>query len=199
MANLDYKEKLIGTENGNGVHKIIVSHLTIRQSIFFLHLRLVVIEIIAAFGLILLLTLILSPDIKQRIGDDVIVFNIPFFLALVFIKICAVIFVIVAWLNECYEITTKDIVYRKGLFFRKEERHILEHIGSVTLEQGIFGRIFNFGTLKLFNWTKEKYIYLYLIHNPMKYMQILEKLLPDADKGKKIIREHILEPEDESN
>lgn len=195
MSNLEYKEKLLGTKEEDGKHRIIVTHLTIRQSIFFLHLRLVAIELLAAFGLIVLLILIFSPEIKQQIGNDIIVFNIPFFLVLVAIKISAIIFVIVAWLNEYYEITAKDIVHQKGLIFKKEERHLLEHIGSITLEQGIFGKIFNFGTLKLYNWTKEKNVYLYLIHNPMKYVRILEELLPDADKSKKIIREHILEPE----
>jgi hypothetical protein len=113
------------------------------------------------------------------------------------IKLGFTIFIIVSWLNEYYEISPSEIVFRKGLIFRKEERHLLKHIGEVTIEQGAFGRIFNFGTLRLFNWTTEKSVYLYLIHNPLKYQHILESITPEADKGKKVFREHLLELEEE--
>lgn len=197
MPDLDYKEKLMGVKKEeNGEHNIYVTHITIRQSIFFLHLRLVLIEILAAFGLIVFLTLALSTEVKQRIGSDIIVFNIPIFLVLVAIKLATIIYVIIDWLNEYYEITPKEMIFKKGLLFKTEQRTLMGHIGSVNLDQGILGRIFNFGTLKLFNWTNEKYVYLYLIHNPTKYMNILEKLLPEADREKKVFREHILEPDD---
>ncbi len=198
MANLDYKEKLMGVIHGENGKNIVITHVTIRQSISFLLLRLLSIEIVAAVATIVFHTLILRSDIRQLVGDDILIFNIPLFIILVVLKTITTIFVIIQWLNEYYEITTKDIVYRKGLILKKEERYLLQHIGSITLEQGLFGRIFNFGTLKLFNWTKEKYIYLYLIHNPMKYLHIMEELLPEADKSKIALREHILEPEEDN-
>ncbi len=198
MANLEYHDKMIGITGDNKEKKITITHITIRQSITFLVLRILAIELLASIAIIMFHTVLLRPEIRSIIGENFIVFNAPLFVILVMIKTMLLIFVIIQWLNEYYEITTKDIVYRKGLIFRKEERHLAEHIGSVKLEQGIFGRIFNFGTLKLFNWTKEKYVYLYLIHNPTKYMHILEELLPEADREKKVIRQHILEPEDDS-
>jgi membrane protein YdbS with pleckstrin-like domain len=198
MANIDYKEKLLGVLQNETGKNIVITHVTIRQSISFLVLRLLSIEIMAAIAIIVFHTLILRSDIRQLVGDDILIFNIPLFILLVVIKTVITIFVIIQWLNEYYEITTKDIVHRRGLILKKEERHLLQHIGSVSIEQGVFGRIFNFGTLKLFNWTKEKYVYLYLIHNPMKYLHIMEELLPDADKSKRTVREHILEPEEDS-
>lgn len=198
MANIDYKEKLLGVLQNETGKNIVITHVTIRQSISFLVLRLLSIEIMAAIAIIVFHTLILRSDIRQLVGDDILIFNIPLFILLVVIKTVITIFVIIQWLNEYYEITTKDIVHRRGLILKKEERHLLQHIGSVSIEQGVFGRIFNFGTLKLFNWTKEKYVYLYLIHNPMKCLHIMEELLPDADKSKRTVREHILEPEEDS-
>ena len=198
MANIDYKEKLLGVLQNETGKNIVITHVTIRQSISFLVLRLLSIEIMAAIAIIVFHTLILRSDIRQLVGDDILIFNIPLFILLVVIKTVITIFVIIQWLNEYYEITTKDIVHRRGLILKKGERHLLQHIGSVSIEQGVFGRIFNFGTLKLFNWTKEKYVYLYLIHNPMKYLHIMEELLTDADKSKRTVREHILEPEEDS-
>lgn len=197
MANIDFKEKLMGTFKEDGETKIIVSHITIRQSIFFLHLRLVALEIIASLGLIVFLMISFSHEIPTEIGKRIIELNIPFFVLLAVVKLGFTIFIIVSWLDEYYEITPKEVLHRKGLLFKKEERHLLQHIGEISTEQGAFGRIFNFGTLKLFNWTTEKTVYLYLIHNPLKYQHILETLAPDADKRKRVLREHVLELEEE--
>lgn len=189
----------MGVTDDNGKKQIIVSHITIRQSIFFLHLRLVALEIIAGLGLIILLMMSFSHELPTEIGQRIIELNIPVFIFLVFIKLGFMIFIIVSWLNEYYEITPKEVIFKKGMLFKKEQKHLLKHIGKIEIEQGIFGRIFNFGTVKLFNWTTEKYIYLYLIHNPIKYQHILESITPEADFGRDVTREHILEFEEEES
>lgn len=196
MPNLDYKEKLMKLEKSEKGHMIVVSHITIRQSISFLVLRLIAIETIAAFAIIAFHTAVMSSFVKERIFEGVSFFNIPFFMILVVLKTFFMIFIMVQWLNQYYEISTKEVIYRKGLIFKKEERYEFEHIGSIELEQGIFGKLLNFGTIKLFDWATEKDVLLYLIHNPMKYEKILEDLIPEADRGKKVVREHIIEPDE---
>ncbi len=191
MATIDYKMKQVKSNSDKGSSSIQVSHVTIRQSIFFLHLRLVLLEGLAAIGLILFLSLVFSPEVKETIGDGVIVFNVPFFLLIVLAKILVTIYVIVSWLNRYYEINPTEITDKKGLIFVNEKRFLLEHIGAIDVEQGIFGRIFNFGTLKLFNWATEKEEFLYQIHNPLKYYAVLKNLLPEADKGKSLLRENL--------
>ncbi len=195
MPNLDYKEKLLGVIRTDGKPNIVVSHVTIRQSIFFLHLRLVALEILAAASIIAFHTLLVATPLKEQFGQNIIVFNVPLFVVLVFIKFSFTILVILQWLNEYYEIRPEEVVFRKGFIFKREKRYLLTHIGEVTLEQGIFGRIFNFGTVKLFNWTTEREEYLYLIHNPEKYQKILEDLTPEADEGKEILRKKIFDKE----
>lgn len=197
MANLEYKEKMLGVIGNKEEKKIIITHITIRQSITFLVLRILTIELLASIAIIVFHTILLRTEIRNIIGENLIVFNIPLFVFLVVIKTALLIFVIIQWLNEYYEITTNEIIYRKGLIFKREERHLFEHIGSVKLEQGLFGRIFNFGTIRLFNWTRERFVYMYLIHSPQKYMHILDRLLPSADKEKKVFREHLINPEDD--
>lgn len=106
------------------------------------------------------------------------------------------IYVIVTWLEEYYELTPTEVIHKKGFLFRQEERYTLDHIGSITIEQGLFGRIFNFGSLKLFDWALEENIYIYLIHSPRKYHNILETLIPEADREEKVFREKIIDEED---
>jgi hypothetical protein len=104
-------------------------------------------------------------------------------------------YIIFEWLEEYYEIYPREVIHKKGIIFKNEQRYILKHIGSVTLLQGIWGRIFNFGTIKLYDWLLGKDTYLYLIHNPIKYHAVLKELLTETDKEKEVFREHVIESE----
>ncbi|MBI2049459.1 PH domain-containing protein [Candidatus Roizmanbacteria bacterium] len=193
MSNIALKSKMLGVEKNGRERSIIVSHVTIRQSISFLLLRLITVEVITAIGVILFLIFLISTDIRERVGNSIIVFNIPIFVFLVLAKIVLMVVVTLQWLNEYYEITAKEIIHRSGLIFKKEERYKLDHLGSLNMEQGVFGKILNYGTLSLFNWVLEKNVFLYLIHNPLKYYNILQNILPDTDRETDIFPKHITE------
>lgn len=189
------KEKVLTIDRGSTPHKIVVTHITIRQSISFLLLKLILIEIIAVVGVIFLYVMVVSTSAV----DNFLTLSVPssvvisIFLLITIIKMFVVVFVIIQWLNEYYEITPKEVIHKSGLIYRKEERHTLDHLGSLEVQQGIFGRLFNYGTIRLFNWALEKNVELYLIHNPMKYHTILSTLLPQADTSKNIVRERVIE------
>lgn len=192
------KEKILGIIDSNKVRKIAVTHVTIRQSISILLLRLVVLEALAASGVIIFHSLIISTNVSDLVSNAspyLTIFNIPIFLLLIILKTLLMIYIILQWLYEYYEITPREVIHRKGLFFKKEEFNVFKHLSSLEIDQGILGKLFNCGTIKLFNWTTEKNIYLYLIHNPMKYHFILQTLLPEADQSKQLIRENLIEPE----
>lgn len=192
-------EKMLGVINESQITKIVVTHVTIRQSISILLLRLVLVEILSAVSVIIFHTLTISTnitDIAGNINDNFSLFNIPIFLLLVFIKTCLMAFIIIQWVSEYYEITPKEIIYKRGFIFKKEQRHKIDHLSSLEIDQGILGKIFNYGTIKLFNWSTEKNLSFYLIHNPMKYHHILQTLLPSADKEEKIFRTHLIESEE---
>ncbi len=196
---MNVQEKILGVINDDQERKIVVTHVTIRQSIIILLVRLVVLEMLAAVGVVIFHALIISTnitDIVNYVNSEIILFNTSLFLFLIFLKTCVMIFIIIQWLNQYYEITPKEIIFKRGFIFKKEERNTLDHLGSIEVDQGLLGRIFNFGTIKLFNWATEKNFPLYLIHNPMKYHFILQTLLPEADKKKKVFREHLIEPEE---
>ncbi|MEX2028436.1 MAG: PH domain-containing protein [Candidatus Curtissbacteria bacterium] len=196
MPNVQDKKLLGITKNGEE-RKILVTHVTIRESITFLFLRLVILEVITAVCIILFHLFIVSPGVIDTVAAGLLVFNTPLFIFLVFIKTVLLIFIIVQWLNEYYEITPLELIHKKGLIFRREEKYNLSHLGSLKLDQNVIGRIFNYGSLRLYNWALEKDIALYLIHNPRKYNRILRSLIPDLDQEKKVFREHLIEKETE--
>jgi membrane protein YdbS with pleckstrin-like domain len=192
MTNADYKEKKMKLLRNKDESTIVVDHLTIRQSIFFLVLRLFAIEALAACFVVAFHFLLGEASSRMEV-DTSVIFNLPVYLGLVVVKMFLTIFIVVQWVNEYYEIYPTEVIYKKGFIVKQEERYLVEHIGSMKIDQGFFGRVFNFGTIKLFNWTTEKDVLLYLIHNPLKYEHILEDLMPEADKGKEMFREHVIE------
>lgn len=179
--------------------QIIVSHVTIRQSISILLLKLVILELIFAIIFILFHPVLFSSQIT-----DVVLYlesyNILLLLVVILFKMVLNIYIVLSWLNEYYEITPTLVRHKRGIFFVKKEQLSLADIQSVTLQQGFIGKLLNFGTLSIYDWKWGKHEYLYAIHNPTKYVEIFEKLLPGIDEERDIfIREHIFRNRRESN
>lgn len=194
-------ETEIWTTNHDRERKIIVTHVNVRTSIVFLLAKLIVLDIIATvIALVFPFPLIvpLSMEIKTLIISS----NILYFGLLLLGKIILTLFIVFSWLNEYYEITPTKIVYKRGILWRKEDVYDLNprdpavRISSIGIQQGILGRIFNYGTLFFYDRGTYRYEYLHYIHNPLRYFEILHYLLPNAAIEKEIIREHIKDKEE---
>lgn len=175
--------------------KIFVTHVTIRQSISILLSRLIILEIIFAAIFVLFHPVIFSSNLSS-LFPYLDLYSMRIFFLAVAIKLILTIYIVLSWLNEYYEISPALIKHRKGIIFVKKEQLALEDIQTISLEQGIIGKILNFGTLSIYDWKWKKYEYLYAIHNPLKYIEIIENLLPNIDEEKNvIIREHLIKKE----
>jgi membrane protein YdbS with pleckstrin-like domain len=174
-----------------------VTHVNIRLSISFLLLKLLLIEVIAAVGVVLFLSVALTDFITQ-LGFQLPIFSIPIYIVLVALKTAMTIFVLLQWLNDYYEITPELITHRKGILFRHEEKYPLVHMRIVEYNQGFFGKLLNFGTISLLDPIRIERIDLYQIHNPVRYAAILEEQLPDEVEKIDIFRRHLSEPEDKT-
>jgi len=173
-------------QNSDKSEKIYVTHINIRQSIFFLLLKLIFLDVTAAFIAILYFSSVTNKFVPEVINSAILSYNLPFFLILVFLKIALTIYIVMRWITEYYEIWPHVLMYWSGIVWRNQEKHPFSQMRSVKVEQGFFGRIFGFGTIHLYNWYLEKYTSLYLIHNPIKYFHILEGLLPKSEKDREI-------------
>lgn len=170
--------------------KIYVSHINVRQSISLLLFKLIFLELIAGT-----IFITLQPVFAAELSIRFPYFNIAaigFYLAAVCIKMIVTAYIVLLWLNEYYEISPKVVLHKSGIFFVKKEQMSLDDIQSVSLRQGVLGRLLNFGTLSLYDWKWGKREYLYAIHNPMRYLKILESLLPAIDEEQTLVREDIL-------
>lgn len=173
-------------QNNDKNGKIWVTHINIRLSIFFLVLKLIILDIIALFISVLYFSSVENEFMPEVIIETMLSFNLSFFLVLVFLKVILTIYVVMRWITEYYEIWPHAVIHNNGFFFKRGEKHPFAQMRSIRVEQGFFGKIFGFGTIHLYNWYLKTNTALYLIHNPIKYFHIIESLIPKSEKERNI-------------
>jgi uncharacterized membrane protein YdbT with pleckstrin-like domain len=92
-----------------------------------------------------------------------------------------VLLIVLSWVYNYYIIELKNIIIRKGIIFSKEERFNMEQLQSVSVRQGLFGKIFNYGTIELHNPEMDKKVFLRSIPDPYQEAAFIEKFYPGAD------------------
>jgi uncharacterized membrane protein YdbT with pleckstrin-like domain len=95
--------------------------------------------------------------------------------------------IILRWFFDYYRITPKEILVHSGVIFQKRKHFALEKAEAVSVEKGILGRLFNFGTIcvELFMSNSRYEVYLYNISNPENYMRMIEKSITEfGNNGK---------------
>lgn len=166
--------------------QILVSHINIRQSISFLLLKLILIDIIFGILVIVFHSVLFS---VEQIEPSVISFNPAVFIIILVLKLGITLFIVLQWLNDYYEITPTSVIHKYGLIWRHIQEHPFKHIRSIKISQGAFGKLLNYGTLEVYNWDMQEYVTLYLIHNPQRYLEVLQSLVPETDQQKDVFRE----------
>jgi len=101
-----------------------------------------------------------------------------FILGFLMIKMLLVLYSVCRWQASYYQITPEKVIYHKGVFSRHQEVFALKNIESIDLTQSCFGKLFHFGTLKLYAPTLNHRVFILNIHNPRKRMKLIEELLP---------------------
>ena len=174
-----------------------MTNLNIRVSISILVARLILIDLLAA------LIIGLFYFILFQGGEDLVNFSftnsylfLTVFIVLGIFKILTSIYVVLQWLNEYYEITHDSIVHKSGIIVRKVEQFRLDNVRSMKISSDLLGQIFNYGTITLFDIRMQKYLDMYLIHNPERYIKVFEQLKPNIEYKREDIRTHIIEKEE---
>ncbi len=160
---------------------ITLAHLNIRQSITILLARLVTIDVVVAalvIGFYWLLSLI--GDYFALDTWHTFIFLLGFILAGIF-KISITVWVVLLWLNEYYEITPEYIYHKKGLIFRTTQEYRIDQLRRIEVEDSLLGEIFNFSTVTLYDMRLNKTLQMYLIHNPRKYVKVLQDIKPTIE------------------
>lgn len=163
------------------LHTITLTHLNIRQSIAVLLAKLVLADFILAFLVFACYFLLVQGDtwMQTRFSTSFIFLGV--FAMLGMCKILLSIFIVLRWLHEYYEITPEYVIHKKGIIFRKSEQYGLDKVRMMDVQDTFIGELFNFATITLYDIRLNKYLDLYLIHNPQRYAKILKTLRPHIE------------------
>ncbi len=94
------------------------------------------------------------------------------------LELLALFYAAIRWHNHYYIVKEDRILTNRGVFLKHQWVFAIRNIESIDLEQGFFGRIFNFGTLYFHAPTLNKKISMWGISSPRRKEMVIERLLP---------------------
>lgn len=161
--------------------KITLTYVNIRQSIAILLSKLILTDLILAVIVVgFYYVLVQGEKFNLPFSTDTLAFFIMF-AVIGIIKIFTSIYVVLKWLNEYYEITPEFIVHKQGIIFKKSDHYKIELLRRVSVQDSFLGQLLNFATITLFDIRLNKYLDMYLVHNPNRYAKILKQLKPEIE------------------
>lgn len=101
------------------------------------------------------------------------------------LEVLMIVYVILRWFKNFYILTPEKILAHRGVFVHDQDFFALKNIESISLHQCLLGKIFRYGTIKMYAPTLKKQVCIRNINAPKRKMQIIEKLLtPHRKKDK---------------
>lgn len=147
--------------------------------------RLVVLDILITVSYVLFrifTTLLHLLNINALGFYGVSMMDIIYFAIITVAELTLGVWLVLSWANEEWEIKEGVIYHRRGIFHMKEDAYSLKQIGSTTLHQGLLGRLFNYGTIRIFSPLLKQDYYLMNIQNPREIVKMLEDEVAGTNK-----------------
>lgn len=156
--------------------------MIIHQNLIFLIYKLFIIELLF-MGTYLLFDL---PVLLLMDGDTATTqielqadwFGVTLLFILSLIQMVVIIIAVLQWVNSIYEIHEHEFIERRGIISIHENTHSFRNFSAISITQGIMGRIFNFGTIRMYHPLLGHSVTLKKISSPLKYERILKEKLP---------------------
>lgn len=154
--------------------------IVLRRSVFLLVTYFIGVEIFFDLLYIALRLPLMYINIPLQIQGSLTAIYLVSFLVINLIKVFFIIIGALRWVTSKYEITTDGIRFRYGILSRREKIFLCAYMQKVTFAQSFWGRVFNFGSIEVYNPAVKERILLDAIPNPSKYAEIIKKNLPSA-------------------
>ena len=161
-----------------------LTYLNIRHSISVLLAKIVLVDFLAGlFHVLLYFSLIRGEHMINYDFTNTPVSLVVYGVLIIF-QVVVTSYIVLQWLNEYYEITPDEIVHRNGIIFKKIEKYRFDNIRAMLISENFIGELLNFGTITLYDIRMQKYLDMYLIHNPKRYFKIIKALKPNIEYKK---------------
>jgi len=158
----------------------------VRRSPAGLVIKIIAIEISLEIIYLLLSTALV--EVRSQAGESYTLARAILSVMFLSLAITAVVTLVAQWANEGYYIKENELVVRRGIIHKTEISYPYANMQSVSVQQGFFGRLFNFGLVTIFIPTLGKDILFNEISAPKKFAQVLKDHIPYAESGQFLIR-----------
>lgn len=152
----------------------------IRGSVSVLIIKLFVVMFLVDTAYSLISIFVFDLELLQRIHYQLaMILFVAHFIKNAF-SIYLVISIVLSWIGRVYYLTDKNLIKREGVFNIKEKIYDLKIVRSVSVDQGIFGKLLNYGDISITTSASGGYndeIYLLGISQPEKYREIFKHCL----------------------
>lgn len=168
--------------------------MVFRQSHVFIIFRLIMLEILLVILYLVVRipkTFFLRDFLNASQYETLNITGVLYFIALSLSEMFIVFYIVMEWANETYEIREDSIIHRKGVFKLNEEIYSLRNLGSATIQQGLMGKLFNYGTITINSPILKKEFYLYNVQDPKKVVGLFEDNIEnEAGKSTLIVKKN---------
>ncbi|MBI2028577.1 MAG: response regulator [Candidatus Levybacteria bacterium] len=155
-----------------------LNKITLRESTALIAIRIIVSEIIFVVSFALIVGLISLLGSYIGITGAFSLYLVALVMLLVF-NIVIIFFIVARWHFEYTEVSKEGVVRHSGIIFsKKKEKYECNFVEAISFEQSFFGKLFNYGTIELYDPALKEKIYLLNVSNPKKYTELVEKILP---------------------
>lgn len=92
-------------------------------------------------------------------------------------EIYVVISMVLSWAHNTYSITARQIIHKQGVLNIKENVYDIKTVRAITVKQGLFGKILNYGDIAIKTSASGGYqddIFLTGIPRPHEYKELLK-------------------------
>lgn len=159
--------------------------LVLRESLILVVLKLLTLQLIVGL-LFLLIAAVVYMTEKLVVIPNPFIFYIISLLLLLLINILTAVGIIASWKNRYYTITPDGVTKHKGIVTIKQEKYDCHYVESITIQQGLLGQMFDFGTISLYDPVQKHRLHLVNVPDPAQAVKTLETMLATQKKKRPI-------------
>lgn len=163
------------------------NNLIIRKSEIVLLMRIIIFELLAGLLYILLRIVLRLLDIQFDTELSLDPLSLIKSAVFVVIEIAVVGLAILQWKNNYYILTPYEIKYVTGNLSKKETNYSIKNLQSVSYEQGLIGRVFNYGNVKAFSPALQRELILTEISSPHLVAENVKDVLEESGNKSQFI------------
>ena len=109
-------------------------------------------------------------------------------LLLIPVQISVLVYILIKWNNETYEIHDNELIIRHGTFKRTEKAYPFRNMQSVIVRQSILERLVGAGTVYVFVPTLGTDLIFSEVPNPIQFSESIRKSIPNTQNSQFILR-----------